>query len=525
MAGSGGAAPRLFVHTLTDDRSHEVPGSERGYSPFFSADSAQVGFISSGRLWRVPVGGGTPFDVGAIDQGDRGVAWSGDGYIYSGGGGGISRIADAGGTRESLTTVNRAAGEVAHRFPALVPGGRGILFTIFKGGLDEARLAVLDLTTKKWRVLMDRPGHTAQYTSTRHLVYLRTGVLMAVPFDPDRLDVTGSPVPVMNGVLYNNGGAGHFSISAAGMLVYVPDAGTRALTSMVWADRSGRITPIEAPQDAYRNPALSPDGRRLALERQDQGMRSTVVVWDFDRRASTPVTRDTALNELPIWMPDGDTLIMTSRPQAGSVGRLFRQRADGAGSPTQVSTAAIEQTMGSSAEYPGSVSSDGAKVFYAQDATSSDGIKVLDLATAKVETLIKARTFDPRISPDGRWLAYVSQETGLGEVYVRPYPVVSATQWPISNGGGRAPRWSRDGRELFFLGLTANRSAVFGASVNGGAFGTVHPQRLFEAPSAVAAFDVAPDGRFLLLTAIEPSPPIPHVIVNWFETLKRAVRR
>jgi Tol biopolymer transport system component len=527
LAAKLGEAPRLFVQALNDDQRHEVPGSDRAYSAFFSPDGTQIGFISNGKLWRATIAGGTPFEIGSIDQGDRGVAWSADGYIYSGGGNGLSRIAETGGIRESLTSVDRGAGEVAHRFPAIMPGGRGILFTIFKGGLDDARLAVLDLTTRKWRVVMDRTGHSAQYTSTGHLVYLRTGVLMAIPFDVSRLDVTGPPVPVLNGVLFNNGGAAHFSVANTGTLVYVPDPGVRVPTDVAWVDRAGRTTPVEIPRDPYRTLALSPDGTRVALERHETSARSTVVVWDFGRRALTPITRDAGLSGDPVWMPAGDSLVYASRPQMGSVARLFRQRADGVGNPAQISTAPIEQVFGSSGESPGSVSSDGTKVFYTQEATASNGVKSLDLATSRVEMLVASRGRDPRISPDGRWLAYGSTESGLAEIYVRPYPAVETARWPVSNGGGRSPRWSRDGRELFYQGIGVNQSRMFVVAVDQAVgFQAARPRVLFELPESRADavfgdFDVAPDGRFLMLVSNQPKPPIPHVIVNWFETLKR----
>ena len=523
LATTVGGKQRLYVHSLRDDKDHLVPGSEGAYGPVFSPDSKQVAFSSAGKLWRAPVDGGTPFEIGSVDPEDRGTAWSIDDSIYSGGGAGISRIAGAGGMRETLTSVDRAAGEVGHRFPASLPGGQAVLFTIFKGGLQDARIALLDLRTRKWRVLMDRTGHGAQYVLSGHLVYLRTGVLMAVPFDLSRLEVTGPPTPVMNDVLFNSGGAAHFSVADTGTLVYVPSPDSQTPTELVWADRTGRITPIELPLGAYGAPAISPDGTRVALERREAEDKSSVVVWDFSRRALTPVTRDSAISESPNWMPAGDTLVFSARSQLGSAGRLVRQRADGMGNPTPLSTAALEQVHGSAREAPSSVSADGTRVFYSQDGTLSDGLKALDLATGRVDALVPPRAFDPRISPDGRWLAYQSVEGGIAEIYVRPYPAVNSARWPISRGGGYSPRWSRDGRELYYQ---ATPSQIFVVTVGPGAvFRASSPQAIFDVgrtvTKSVRRFDVAPDGRLLMLMAEPPKKSIPHVIVNWLETLKR----
>jgi serine/threonine-protein kinase len=528
VAITGKSGPQICLQDLRGDQMRVVSSADGPYSPFFSPDSTQIGFVANGKLWRAPVAGGTPFEIGSVDVNDRGVAWSADGYIYSGGGSGLSRIAESGGTREQITTVDRSAGEVAHRFPAVVPGGRGVLFTIFKGSLEEARIAVVDVTTKKWRVVIDRTGHSAVYVPTGHVVYLRTGVLMAAPFDVSRLEVIGPGVPMMAGVLYNNGGAGHFSVSSTGTLAYISDSVRRPLADLLWVDRAGRTTLVEIPRGPYTRPELSPDGTRVALEHSTSQERQNIVVWDFGRHALTAVTRDSGVSETPIWMPDGTSLLFTSRPQLGALGRLFRQRADGAGTPTQITSGPLAQVYASGGEYPAWVSSDGMKILYSVAGTDSDGIKVLDLATMKAQTLI-ARGRTPRVSPDGRWLAYRTFESGIGEVYVSPYPNVASARWQVSTGGGSPPRWSRDSAELFYRGLGSNRSHMYLLKVgNSATLEGVRPQLLLDVPDSGSAdgleeFDVARDARFLVVKGLPQKPPIPHVIVNWFEVLKRTV--
>jgi serine/threonine-protein kinase len=519
---SGG---QIYLRDLRGDEIRGVSSSDLPYNPFFSPDSAQIGFIANGKLWRAPVAGGTPFEIGAIDANDRGVAWSADGYIYSGGGSGISRIPESGGTREQITTVDKAAGEVAHRFPAAVAGGRGLLFTIFKGSLEEARVAVVDVTTKKWRVLMDLTGHAAVYVATGHLVYLRTGVLMAAPFDPSRLELTGPSAPVMNGILYNNGGAGHFGISSTGTLAYMPAAGTRVQADLLWVDRTGHATAIDVPRGAYSAPELSPDGTRVALEESSSPSKQRIVVWDFGRHALSAVTRDSGVSEGPIWTKDGANLLFVSRPQLGALGRLFRQRADGTGAPTQVTSGSLAQVYASGGEYPAWVSPDGTKIIYSVSGTNADGVKVLDVATGQAEMLVPGGR-GPRLSPDGRWLAYTTLEAGMAQIYVSPYPNVASARWQVSAGSGMAPRWSRDSTELFYRGVGSDRSHMYVLKVSKSAtLEGIRPQLFVDVPDSgsndLTAFDVARDGRFLIVKALPQKPPIPHVIVNWFEVLKR----
>jgi len=525
VAVTGKGSVQICVQDLRTDDVRVVTATDNPYNPFFSPDGSQIGFIANGRLWRAPVAGGTSFEIGSVDVNDRGVAWATDGYIYSGGGSGISRIPESGGSREQITTINRAAGEVAHRFPTVVPGGHGLLFTVFKGSLEQARIAAVDVATKRWHVVMDRTGHAPVYAATGHVVYLRTGVLMAAPFDASRLEVTGPSVPVMAGVRYNNGGAGQFSVSANGTLAYIPDFVTRPQADLVWVDRAGRVTPADVPHGPYGHFELSPDGTRVALEESPSPATQHIAVWDFGRHALTMVTRDAGVSEAPIWTADGSAILFASRPQLGALGRLFRQRADGAGTPAQVTSGPLAQVSGSGGEYPAWVSPDGSRILYFVSGTDHDGIGLLDVPTMKAQPLIASgRT--PRISPDGRWLAYRMFESGIQELFVSPYPNVTSARWQISTGGATAPRWAGDGSELFYRGLGSNRAHVYAVKVAGNGFDGTRPQPLVDVPDSgigdgLDEFDVARDGRFLLLKRLPQTPPIPHLIVNWFDQLAR----
>ena len=526
IAVSGNSGSQVCLQDLRSGEMRIVSSTDSPYNPFFSHDSTQIGFIANGKLWRAPVAGGTPFEIGTIDVNDRGVAWSADGFIYSGGGSGISRISESGGAREQITSVDKSTGEVAHRFPAIVPGGRGVLFTVFKGSLEGARVAVVDVTTKKWRVLLDRTGHAPIYVPTGHLVYLRAGVLMAAPFDTSRLEVTSAGIPVMSGVLYNNGGAGHFAVSSTGTIVYMPDSGTRPQADLVWVDRTGRTTATDLPRGPYSGPELSPDGARVALESSTTLGRQSIVVWDFTRRTLTPITRDTGVNEAPMWTANGTHLLFTSRLQLGALGRLFRQRADGAGTPTQVTSGSLKQVYASGGEYPAASLSD-TSILYAVAGTDSDGIKQLDLTTGASHVVLPlGRT--PSLSPDRRWLAYRLVQSGIPEIFVSPYPNVASARWQVSTGPTSTPRWSRDGTEMYYRGIGSNRSHMYVLKVGAGAtLDGTRPQVLLDVPESggdvLAGFDVDRDGRFLLLKGLPQQAPIPHVIVNWFDVLRRAM--
>jgi serine/threonine-protein kinase len=500
---------QVFVRNLVTGRTVELSASGIPYGPFMSPDGRQAGFIASGILWRAPVDGGTPAEIGRISTTDRGVVWSPDGFIYSGGAEGLSRIHESGGNREPLTTLDKDAGEVGHRFPAVVPGNQAILFTIFKGGLDDARIGVLDLASRQVRVLFDRPAHSAQVVGT-HLVYLRSGALMAVSFDAARIEVTGEPKPIVNGVAFNNGGAAHFAVSANGTLVYQP--AERVFKSRpAWLDARGGITPIEAPIDEYGDIELAPDGRQIVLSRFDANRRSDLLVWDVERKAMARVTSTPGYHENPIWTPDGRALVFQERTQLGSFGRLMRQPADGSTPAVEIAAGPTAQLFGESGRFPGSFLRDGATLFFAEQATAAASIFAFDVASSTTKRLGVAGS-DPRISPDGRWLAYVVRSRTGSVLSVVPYPATSSGRWTVSPLANR-PRWSRDGRQLFY----ATPDGIFAVDVSTSpAFQTTAPRRWHSA----ARFDVASDGRLLILLDEESRVAKPVIVLNWLEELR-----
>jgi hypothetical protein len=235
---------QLYLRPLSAYTSELIARSEGAYHPFFSPDSRQLAFFASGSIRRVAVTGGNPIEITTgIDELTRGATWAGDGFVYFGGASGISRVAASGGVPELVTTLGQQAG-VAHRWPEAIPGHGALLFTVFSGDLETSRIAILSLQTNEWKVLLDEAGHHARYAPTGHVVYLRGNTMMAVPFDADRLEITGVPEPVLDGVAANIGGASHFRFSDNGTLAYVPgqvsSSATRTLSSSpVWVDANG----------------------------------------------------------------------------------------------------------------------------------------------------------------------------------------------------------------------------------------------------------------------------------------------
>ena len=340
---------------------------------------------------------------------------------------------------------------------------------------------------------------------------------MAVPFDPRRLAVTGAAVPVVEGVLQASTGASQYSISATGSLAYVPGGFQAAQLSLVWVTRTGVEQSVGAPARGYSYPRLSPDGRRLAVGVSDLGTQ--VWLYEFARETLTRLTLQEGLSALPAWTPDGKRVAFTSRTDGPL--NLFWQLADGSGGPERLTTSGYSHT-------PMSWSPDGQEMLFGE-VNPETGFDILVLRTGDQTVRPFLRTpfneSTPRLSPDGRWLAYASDESGRQEIYVQPYPGPGG-KWPISAEGGREPAWNRNGRELFFR--SGDRMMAVDVTSKPG-FAAGKPRVLFEGsyePTVftVANYDVAPDGqRFLMLKRTDQRAAAPTqitLVLNWLEELK-----
>jgi len=545
IAFSGGPRREIYVRMMDQLETKLIPGTEEVLSPSFSPDGQWISYVDQAtprQLRKVSVAGGPSVALAEAGIGHPPVPnWEDDGNILFGSKGMLLRVPSGGGQPQILATPDEKSGELYYAAPQLLPGGRNLLFTVWKQGGGFA--VVLNLQTGAKKTLLKsnsfpRFANTNPSSGIGHLVYYdgATGSVMAVPFDANRLQVKGSPVPVLDGVQDWAGPFGSFGFSDSGTLAYIPGAGpTFTNNRLVWVDRKGAEQPLPAPPRGYAAPAVSPDGEFVAFEIAEGSVmayKADIWLYGLSRGTLTRLTSDEA-SYTPVWTPDAK-LIYTSYDRKGRGYGVRSIPADGSGSATAVS---MPLAVGS---FTSSVSPDGKMAIGYEvrqlGPRSQFGMWLLSLtggasAGAKPQPFFDSqfsRAF-PQFSPDGRWVAYQSDETGRYEVYVVPYPGPGGKVL-ISNDGGTMPRWGRTGRELFYR----NGDRMMAVDIQTSpAFRAGAPQLLFERHYLdqfflySASYDVAPDGkRFLMLkpaAAQNAGSGQLHVVVNWFEELRRRV--
>ena len=424
-------------------------------------------------LQKISVEGGAAI-VLSTGVNPRGGSWGEDGYIIAAlnVGGGLSRIPAAGGTPTPV--MDPQPGELTHRWPHVLPGGKAVVFTASasNGAFDAATIDVVSLADHRRKTLV-RGGTFGRYLPSGHLVYVNRGTLFAVPFDVDRLEVHGTPAPVLDQVGYNpTDGSAQLAFSHTGTLIYRSNGVGASLVTVAWLDGTGKVQPLLAKPGLYARPSLSPDGQRLALEVPD-GSGTALWVYDWPRDTMTRVTF-TGIALGPVWSPDGRYLAFGA-PGAG----MAVIRADGAGQPQPV-------TQSKNTQFPWSFTPDGKRLAFIE--STSAGSASFDLWTVPIESegaglrggkpevflQTPADERAPAISPDGRWMAYASDESGTLQVYVRAFPDTGGKR-QVSNSGGTYPMWSRTGHELLFETLD-NHIMVAAYTVKGEAFVTDKPR-------------------------------------------------
>lgn len=509
LAASGGVQ-QIYLRPIDSGEARAIPGTIGASGPFFSPDDQWLGFSTPAGLFKVSLGGGAALNVGPSVF--NGSYWGANGLFTMGSSSGLQQAPEGGGTPRPLTTLQ--PGEGAHRLPDVLPGGRGVLFAA--AAAQSQSVAVVSTAGERRDLL---PAGTApRYAPTGHLVYAQAGTLFAVPFDLATLNVTGNPSPVLQGVLQTNLGFPYYSFSNTGTLVYVSGSAGSTRT-LVWVSRNGTEQPLAAPPREYDWPRLSPDGRRIAVEIDGQ-------TWTYDtaRDTLTRLIFDGAQNDAPAWSPDGTRIAMRSS-RAGAPSSIFWQMANGSGGQERLSTATQV------ADLPLSFSPEGQLIaFVRPDPKTQRDIWVASLKdrTRKLFLGTPATEGTPRFSPDGRWLAYVSDESGRPEIYVQPYPGPGG-KWQISTDGGMEPAWNPNGRELFYR--IGNRMMAVPVTTQP-AFSAGRPSMLFEGeylaspfPQTGVTYDVTPDGqRFLMVKDAQTTSAAQiNVVVNWFEELRRLV--
>jgi eukaryotic-like serine/threonine-protein kinase len=512
-----GGTMQLFVRTLDRADPEPIPNSEHAVGPFLSPDGNWAAFSRDGSLVKVPVQGGTPVVLCPITSAVSGT-WLPDGSIVFGGEltRGLQRVSASGGTPQPFTSLDAGRGERVHALPEPL-GGHGYLsFTIWTD--DRTEIGVVSLDRRDRRVLGD--GRQARFVAPDHLAYIRQGALWVAPLDLRRLVLAGSPGPVLDVDLSAVSGNGHFAVSNTGTLAYLPRRSTRSRERhVVWAGRDGGEEPTGIAPGPYARAAVSPDGTRIALAASGPESRD-LWLYTAPRGTLTRVTFDEAVDTAPVWTPDGRSLIFRSDRDGGG---LFLVGADGAGAPKRL-TRSVDTI-----HTPYEVTRDRRSVLFTEFRTYRDQrIGMARLDGKDVTWLLEGpfAQLRPRLSPDGRWIAYQSDESGQFEVYVRPFPAVHDGRWQVSTHGGASPMWGPDGRELFYFHDAALRRVPV---TTGATFSAGESTPLFsiDLPSdrLGPTYDIAPDGRRFLFVKTPPAetgaPIGPLLLVqNWHEELK-----
>jgi serine/threonine-protein kinase len=540
---AGTAGSQLVVRSLDQLDARLLPGISGIRSPFISPDGHWIGFfegVSGGELKKVSILGGPPITLCKFSGNPLEASWGpNDTIIFADNdrSTGLLSVAASGGEPKVLTKPDPAHGELDHAMPFILPGGRAVLFTILAVGQpsDNAQIAVLDLKTGQKKTLI-RGGSDARYVDTGHLVYAAAGTVRAVRFDLARLEVTSDPVPMVEQVaMSGTTWTANFVLSNTGTLVYVPGIGGGGLTrSLVWVTRQGREEAIKAPLRAYTFPRISPDGTRVAFDIRDQ--ENDIWVWDLTRETLTRVTFDPGLDRQAVWTPDSRRLLFSS--SRGGAQNLYAQAADNTGTIERLTTSPNPQV-------PLSMSPDGTRVLF-METTPKTGqdISMLTLAPSPATTprptqpLIQTafNELNAEVSPDGQWVAYQSNESGVMEVYVRPFPKVDTGHWQVSTGGGSRPLWGRNGRELFYYAFSDGALMAVSVHPVGALFSASNPSKIFDTGQYFfgppgRTYDVSADGqRFLMIklasTSGQDGPatsPSLVVVEHWTEELKARV--
>jgi Tol biopolymer transport system component len=525
FVGPEGADTRLYVRELNQPSAQPLPDTKGGFGPFFSPDGESVGFftLSGGQaaLKVISITGGVARTVVQDSVASFGGAdWGDDGQIYfTAANRGLARVQASGGPVSQISVPDTASGYTETDFPDVLPGSQHALVMLWRGSIGANHIGLVDLATGAVTDLTT--GTYARYVAPGFLaIGTADGRVLAARFDARKGRLTGAPVPLLERVqVEGTNGTAQFAVSATGVIVYERETGGR--DGLVWVDRSGVITPVDSTlQGFFPHLALSPDGSQIAVTRSESG-ESQVWVKQLATGAITRLSFDVHNAYRPVWTPDGRKVAFLAT-RSGRRGGWMR-RADGSDSVRSA--------------VPGDLRLDeilfgprGRFILLRSEGTGpgSRRLLVFEVGRDTIPRLLIQSRFDHygmTLSPDGNWLAYVSEESGTPEVYVRPFPTVDSARFTISVGGGSEPLWRRDGTELFFR---SSRGDMFAVPVTAGRrFEHGTPRLLFSIPGLTQdafhrAYDVHPDGkRFLMVAAGGGDAPDLEVIFNWRTELER----
>jgi len=495
---------RLWIKKRGELNPTPLSGTERAQNPVFSPDGEWVAYVADGHLKKVRASGGTSVTLAdSVAGGFGGAAWLDDGTLVY-----VSpslqemrRVSASGGP----STVALSSGQASLAgggagMPVALPGARGVLFQNCASSCVTMSIHALDLRTGKEKLLLDDVAQASYLPSGRLLYVRRDGVALMAPFDLGRFAISGPATPVLEGVQVTvSGGFALLAWSRSGSLVYAHGAGGSTDNAMIRIGRDGAITQIDtAWHGEFNSIALAPDGRRLAV---GIGSGAALNIWikQLDRGPSTRLTFG-GQDRRPFWSPDGRTVAYIR--DSNNTSAVYARPADGAGQDRLV--VRLDRLI-----QEGEWSRDGRWIVVRTDNGQAGAGDILAVRTSGDSTPVPVAAspfteLHPALSPDGRWLAYTSNESGINEVYVRPFPEAQGGRWQVSNGGGSEPRWSRDGRELFYLDGDLRLNAVQVHTVP--TFATAGRTSLFDASNLVVAgfhqsYEVTPDGRAFIFVS------------------------
>jgi serine/threonine protein kinase/Tol biopolymer transport system component len=523
----------LWLRQMDSLQLRELPGTEGvNLGAAWSPDSQSVAFMAAGNLKKLDIAGGSPQNLATYTNPAAGISWSRQDVILFGSAGVINRVSASGGEASPVTAVDSKQGDVAQIYPFFLPDGKDFLYYRVMSSKDSSGVYTGSLDAKPAEQGQKRlfvSGAGAVYVapsagsgaSGGYLFFLRGEALMAQPFDVGRLELTGRAVQVADRVSTNTFG-GLFSISSNGVLAHAATGGEKR--QLTWYDREGKVVGHTGESATRDELELSPDGTQVAEGRMDD--RGTWVVWmlDLARGTNTRLSFE-AGGGSATWSPDGTQIV--SAPGGGQSADLYRKPANGAGQGEVLFHSDEIKT-------PDDWSRDGRFIIFMQrEKNAGTDLWVLPMEGDRKPVPYMMTPFNEaqaKFSPDGHWVVYTSNESGKREVYVQPFPVATGGKWPVSNGGGSQPRWSRDGKELFYFAPDSTLMAV-SVTTTGGTFQPGVPKALFRAPILGGAgggaggawrWDISPDGkRFLINTALDEATASPVTIVlNWQSAVK-----
>ena len=505
---------RIWIREMAGTGIRPLAGTEGTARPFWSPDSRFLGFMAGGKMKRIAISGGPPQTVCETRNNGDG-SWGRSGMILFDGSptDSVRRVSASGGEPSAATTIDRAGGEIGTAWPQFLPDGRHFLYLCLKLREDETVLKVGDLNSRRTTVLLKGNVSRIEYVDPGYVLFVRDRALLAQRFDPKKLRFIGEPFPVVDDVAAG-GGVGtnaEFSGSNNGTIVFRGGAGGE-LSRLAWVDRSGRVLETFGDLAEYFTLQASPDGRRVAVE----GAVSPYDIWILDpaRHARTRLTFDPAPDYVPTWSPDGSRIAFVS--DRGGIGGIYLKPTSGARAESLLTELGADVRVGD-------WSRDGRYLACSVQSPSTRwDIWIVPVhGGEKPYPLVAGPAGEsaPRFSPDGRWIAYTSNESGLREVYVQPFPGPGG-KWQISTQGGREPSWRADGKELYYISGTDAMMAV--DIVAGATLETGSPRVLFQRVGSREGpqghdYSVSPDGqRFLVRRAPETQElPATSVFINW----------